>query len=163
MGGSLPCILHWNQNHFVVLYKVKRGKTFYIAAPAKGLVKYNLEEFKKHWVSTQSGGEEKGIAIFLEPTPAFYEKKMDEEPKEERSFNMQVLCKQNIYENCRDKEKKVEKISKPFIGDEHFLQIKVISIYANYKVEYFLMLRNIVFMQKNLRTVFVLHIFVANY
>ena len=59
--------------------------------------------------------------------------------------------------------KKVEKISKPFIGDDHFLQIKVISIYANYKVEYFLMLRNIVFMQKNLRTVFVLHIFVANY
>jgi len=98
-----PCILHWNQNHFVVLYKIKKNR-FYIADPAKGLVKYNLEEFKKHWVSTQSGGEEKGIAMFLEPTPAFYEKKMDEEPKEERSFNMQVLCKQNIYENCRDKE-----------------------------------------------------------
>ena len=144
----LPCILHWNQNHFVVLYKVKKGKTFYIADPAKGLVKYSLEEFKKHWVSTQSGGEEKGIAMFLEPTPAFYEKKMDEEPKEERSFNMQVLCKQIIYENCRDKEKKVEKISNPLISDDHFLQIKVISIYANYKVEYFLMLRNIVFMQK---------------
>lgn len=55
-----PCILHWNQNHFVVLYKVKKGKTFYIADPGKGLVKYNLEEFKKHWVSTQSDGEEKG-------------------------------------------------------------------------------------------------------
>ena len=80
-----PCILHWNQNHFVVLYKVKKNR-FYIADPAKGLVKYNLEEFKKHWVSTQSDGEEKGIAMFLEPTPAFYEKKMDEEPKEERSF-----------------------------------------------------------------------------
>ena len=80
-----PCILHWNQNHFVVLYKVKKNR-FYIADPAKGLVKYNLEEFKKHWVSTQSGGEEKGIAMFLEPTPAFYEKKMDEQPTEERSF-----------------------------------------------------------------------------
>jgi len=80
-----PCILHWNQNHFVVLYKIKKNR-FYIADPAKGLVKYNLEEFKKHWVSTQSDGEEKGIAMFLEPTPAFYEKKMDEEPKEERSF-----------------------------------------------------------------------------
>ena len=86
---SSPCILHWNQNHFVVLYKVKKNR-FYIADPGKGLVKYSLEEFKKHWVSTQSGGEEKGIAMFLEPTPAFYEKKMDEEPKEERSFNMQV-------------------------------------------------------------------------
>ena len=86
LSKSLPCILHWNQNHFVVLYKVKKGNIFYIADPAKGRVKYNLEEFKKHWVSTQSGGEEKGIAMFLEPTPAFYEKKMDEEPKEERSF-----------------------------------------------------------------------------
>ena len=86
MTHKLCSILHWNQNHFVVLYKVKRGKIFYIADPAKGLVKYSLEEFKKHWVSTQSGGEEKGIAMFLEPTPAFYEKKMDEEPKEERSF-----------------------------------------------------------------------------
>jgi len=85
MTHKLCSILHWNQNHFVVLYKVE-GKTFYIADPAKGLVKYNLEEFKKHWVSTQSDGEEKGIAMFLEPTPAFYEKKMDEEPKEERSF-----------------------------------------------------------------------------
>lgn len=79
-------ILHWNQNHFVVLYKVKKGKTFYIADPGKGLIKYNLEEFKKHWISTQSGGEEKGIAMFLEPTPAFYEKQTDEQPTEERSF-----------------------------------------------------------------------------
>ena len=85
MTHKLCSILHWNQNHFVVLYKIKKNR-FYIADPAKGLVKYNLEEFKKHWVSTQSGGEEKGIAMFLEPTPAFYEKKMDEEPKEERSF-----------------------------------------------------------------------------
>ena len=83
---SSPCILHWNQNHFVVLYKVKKGKNFYIADPGKGLVKYSLEEFKKHWISTQSGGEEKGIAMFLEPTPAFYEKQTDEQPTEERSF-----------------------------------------------------------------------------
>ena len=82
---NLPCILHWNQNHFVVLYKVKKNR-FYIADPAKGLVKYNLEEFKKHWVSTLSDGEEKGIAMFLEPTPAFYEKQTDEQPTEERSF-----------------------------------------------------------------------------
>ena len=94
--AHFPCIHHWNQNHFVVLYKVKKGKTFYIADPAKGLVKYNLEEFKKHWVSTQSDGEEKGIAMFLEPTPAFYEKKMDEEPKEERSFKFLFGTLSNI-------------------------------------------------------------------
>lgn len=68
----LPCILHWNQNHFVVLYKVRKGKKFYVADPGKGLIKYNLEEFKSHWISTKSDGEEKGIAMFLEPTPAFY-------------------------------------------------------------------------------------------
>ena len=39
----LPCILHWNQNHFVVLYKVKKGKKFYVADPGKGLVTYNIE------------------------------------------------------------------------------------------------------------------------
>ncbi len=43
----LPCILHWNQNHFVVLYKVKKGKNFYVADPGKGLVVYTLEEFKQ--------------------------------------------------------------------------------------------------------------------
>ena len=84
--SPFSCILHWNQNHFVVLYKIKNGNTFYIADPGKGLVKYNLEEFKKHWISTTADGEEKGIAMFLEPTPAFYKKKMDEQPTEERSF-----------------------------------------------------------------------------
>ena len=47
----LPCILHWNQNHFVVLYKVNKGKKFYVADPRKGLVTYSLEEFKQHWIS----------------------------------------------------------------------------------------------------------------
>ena len=84
--NNSSCILHWNQNHFVVLYKVMKGKAFYIADPAKGLVKYNLEEFKKHWISTQSCGEEKGIAMFLEPTTAFYENQINEQPTEERSF-----------------------------------------------------------------------------
>lgn len=83
---SSPIILHWNQDHFVVLYKVKKGKTFYIADPGKGCVKYNIEEFQKHWISTLSGGEEKGTAMFLEPTPAFYEKKIGKQPAKKRSF-----------------------------------------------------------------------------
>ncbi|HJD11450.1 MAG TPA: peptidase domain-containing ABC transporter [Candidatus Phocaeicola caecigallinarum] len=68
---TLPCILHWNQNHFVVLYKIRRGKTFYIADPGKGKIRYTKEEFKSHWISTTSQGEEKGVAMFLEPTPEF--------------------------------------------------------------------------------------------
>jgi ATP-binding cassette subfamily B protein len=84
---SLPCILHWNQNHFVVLYKVKRGKKFYIADPGKGLIIYNIDEFKSHWISTQSKGEEKGVAMFLQTTPLFYSCNKDvSENKQKRSF-----------------------------------------------------------------------------
>ena len=84
--APLPCILHWNQNHFVVLYKVKKEKTFYVADPGKGLVTYSLDEFKKHWVSTYSNGEDMGIAMFLETTPAFFTYKMESEEKNKRSF-----------------------------------------------------------------------------
>ena len=86
--APLPCILHWNQNHFVVLYKIKKGKKFYVADPGKGLVTYSLEEFKQHWISTNSNGEDKGIAMFLETTPAFFTYKMqgEENIKEKRSF-----------------------------------------------------------------------------
>lgn len=73
---KLPCILHWNQVHFVVLYRVehKRNKWyFYIADPAYGLLKYEEEELKRCWISTRQGGEEKGIALLLDVTPRFYE------------------------------------------------------------------------------------------
>lgn len=86
--APLPSILHWDQNHFVVLYKVKKEKKFYVADPGKGLVTYSLEEFKQHWISTSSNGEDKGIAMFLETTPAFFTYKMEDEEhiKEKRSF-----------------------------------------------------------------------------
>ena len=71
--APLPCILHWSQNHFVILYKIKNKKKFYIADPGKGLLTYAEKEFKDHWISTQSKGEEKGIAMFIQPPPAFYE------------------------------------------------------------------------------------------
>lgn len=79
IGTPLPCILHWNQNHFVVVYKIrkhKKGKyTVYVADPARGLVTYTKEEFCEHWVSTKTNGEEKGIALLLEPTEHFYAQK----------------------------------------------------------------------------------------
>ena len=69
--APLPCILHWNQTHFVVLYNVKRNGDFQIADPAKGLISYNEEQLFEHWISTISGGKEKGVAMFLQPTPDF--------------------------------------------------------------------------------------------
>lgn len=82
---ELPCILHWNQNHFVVLYKVKRGNKFYVADPGKGLITYTRKEFVEHWISTRSIGEEKGIILLLKPTPAFYQKAI-KPTEEKRSF-----------------------------------------------------------------------------
>lgn len=72
LSCPLPCILHWNQNHFVVLYKIDRkGKRFWIADPGKGKYKLTLEEFSQHWLSTCSDGMEKGVAMFIETTPEF--------------------------------------------------------------------------------------------
>lgn len=94
--AHFPCILHWNQNHFVVLYKVKKEKTFYIADPGKGLVKYSLEEFKKNWICTLSNGEEKGIAMFFEPTPAFYKKKKMKKLQRNAHLNFLLDTSNNI-------------------------------------------------------------------
>lgn len=74
--SKLPCILHWKQEHFVVLYQVEQAKGkswFYIADPAYGLLKYEEEELKRCWISTRQGNMEKGIALLLEVTPQFYE------------------------------------------------------------------------------------------
>ena len=84
--APLPCILHWSQNHFVVLYQIKKRQKFHIADPGKGLVTYTEKEFKDHWISTQSKGEEKGIAMFIQPTPAFHELS-EETTNRKRSFN----------------------------------------------------------------------------
>lgn len=65
-----PCILYWNQNHFVVLYKAKRNR-YHIADPGCGLVTYDEETFKEKWVSYEKNGYERGIALPLEPTQNF--------------------------------------------------------------------------------------------
>lgn len=72
--APLPCILHWNQEHFVVLYNIKKGGLFYVADPAMGYVTYKKDEFCHHWISTTEDGEEKGVVMFLEPTDEFYHK-----------------------------------------------------------------------------------------
>lgn len=72
----LPCIVHWQQTHFVVVYRVKKSRRgrykVYVADPAKGFVTYSKEEFCEAWASTQTHGEEKGVALLLEPTERFY-------------------------------------------------------------------------------------------
>lgn len=70
--APLPCILHWNQNHFVVLYKIKADK-FYIADPGSTLVTYNEKEFSGCWISNTKEGENAGMALLIYPGPSFYE------------------------------------------------------------------------------------------
>ena len=72
---TLPCILHWNQEHYVVCYKIKRKKRnpiFYIADPASTTLEYSEQEFKEHWLSTKRHGEERGLLLMLEPGTDFY-------------------------------------------------------------------------------------------
>lgn len=81
----MPAILYWEQNHFVVIYKVKQNRitgkwTYYIANPAFGKCSMNEKEFSLHWINEKRGT---GIAIAIEPTNSFYEK---EPVKQKHSF-----------------------------------------------------------------------------
>ena len=83
---QLPCLLHWNQNHFVVLYELgKKGKKFKIADPGKGLISYSRKEFEDHWISSEHDGEPCGIVMELIPTESFHKQMAEHVPKK-RSF-----------------------------------------------------------------------------
>jgi ATP-binding cassette subfamily B protein len=78
--APLPCILHWNQNHFVVCYKIthkKNGDVFHIADPAFGRLKLSLEDLRMSWISSKRDNIEKGIVLLLEPTSSFYQNEDD--------------------------------------------------------------------------------------
>lgn len=68
---SFPCILHWNQNHFVVLYKVRK-EGFYIGDPAVGVSRLSRAQFLSCWISDVHEGEGEGVALALSPSPGFY-------------------------------------------------------------------------------------------
>ena len=93
---SLPCIVHWHQRHFIVVYDIRKQKKGYkisVSDPASGLLVYDEKPFLNGWL--QSSGDEKdvtekngvtpakthGIALILEPTPAFYKEKGEDDRK----------------------------------------------------------------------------------
>lgn len=69
-ADRLPCILHWDQNHFVVLYRVRRGQ-YYLADPGRGLVRYAAHEFLSHWAVRQADDVFRGISLLVRPTATF--------------------------------------------------------------------------------------------
>jgi len=84
----LPCILHWNNNHYVVLYKIK-NKRCYISDPAIGLINYSEDEFIKFWIGNNADERtEEGIALLLEPTPKFYQSEFDVDDKNIFGFGL---------------------------------------------------------------------------
>lgn len=96
--ANLPCIVHWNQEHFVVVYKIGKptsplslrrgvgGEVVYVADPASGKLVYTKEEFCRCWCSTVRNGEPTGVALLLEPTPEFYRYE-DEKENHRKGFS----------------------------------------------------------------------------
>jgi len=64
---NAPCIIHWNSNHFIVVYKITKNKVYY-ADPAMGLISCSIEDFIKHWYNDNDAG----FALLLETTPQFF-------------------------------------------------------------------------------------------
>ncbi len=91
-NAPLPCIVFWNNNHFVVVYKIKKNKV-YIADPAHGLLEYDKQEFIDNWMGRHANETtEEGIVLLLEPTPRLDEKEEDDNsPKQGFSFLFQYL------------------------------------------------------------------------
>ena len=91
----LPCIVHWNKVHFVVVYKIDKTEKIYISDPSYGLITYTKDEFIKSWIGNNADEKtEEGIALLLETTPAFYKNEFDnEESKASFSFLSKYLLK----------------------------------------------------------------------
>jgi ATP-binding cassette subfamily B protein len=77
----LPCIVHWQQNHFVIVHKFQKKRNWslfkyqtqvLVADPAKGLISYTSEEFMEGWISTKEGAICQGVVLILQPSPKFY-------------------------------------------------------------------------------------------
>ncbi len=81
--APLPVIVHWKQNHFIVVYKIRKDRV-YVSDPAFGQTVYSREEFLKGWISTRKDNEEKGSVMLIQPTPDFLNQ--DDEPVKKTGF-----------------------------------------------------------------------------
>ncbi|MEW7277814.1 peptidase domain-containing ABC transporter [Aquimarina sp. 2201CG1-2-11] len=89
----LPCIIHWNKNHYVVLYKIK-NETLYISDPAHGLLTFTQKEFIQHWIGNNANeNTQEGIVLLIGPTPKFYQEEFEEDEKFGFGFVFKYLFK----------------------------------------------------------------------
>lgn len=86
--APLPCVLHWNKEHYVVLYKITNEK-YLVSDPAFGLIEYNPTDFTKLWIGNNASEQtEEGIALLLEPTPVFFQSEFEKEEKKGLGFGL---------------------------------------------------------------------------
>lgn len=86
----LPAILFWNQNHFVVLYKIsKNKKRFYIADPAQGKLTFEHHDFMKIW----KGESHVGLAVIMEPNKNFVKERNNDNETKTTTFYCQHIAK----------------------------------------------------------------------
>ena len=91
--APFPCIVHWNKEHYVVVYKIKKN-TVYVSDPAHGLLTYTKEEFIKSWIGNNANETtQEGIALLIEPTPLFYNEEYEEDEKFGFHFIFKYLFK----------------------------------------------------------------------
>ena len=90
--APLPCVAHWKQRHFVVVYKTSK-KYIYVADPGAGKIKMTHEEFLKGWASSVKDGEPEGILLLMEPTPEFFAQEGDKIDKTGFGFLFKYLFK----------------------------------------------------------------------
>jgi ATP-binding cassette, subfamily B, bacterial len=86
--GCLPCIAHWNQKHYIVVYKISASNVW-IADPARSKAKLTRQEFEEKWLISESGKEPFGIALILDPTPDFFD--ADEDASQTAFRNSNIL------------------------------------------------------------------------
>lgn len=85
----LPCVLHWNKEHYVVLYNIKKDN-YQISDPAFGLIEYNESDFMKFWIGNNADEmTQEGIVLLLEATPKFFQSEFDKE--ENKGFGFSLL------------------------------------------------------------------------
>lgn len=94
----LPCIAHWRQRHYVIVYKVK-GDIVFVADPDFGLLEYSAADFLKGWVSENPSIESKGVVLLIEPTPEFYQRENQQESEVGIKFLFPYLKKYGRYIN----------------------------------------------------------------
>ncbi|MDF1559238.1 MAG: peptidase domain-containing ABC transporter [Bacteroidales bacterium] len=87
---SLPCIVHWQQNHFIVVNRIS-GKKVWVSDPAIGRMSMSREEFLRGWSVSQKGGEPAGTVLLLEPGPEFHALSEDPPPDSGFSFLLPYL------------------------------------------------------------------------